>query len=526
MGKLDYAIMDVETSNLLHGEKPRTKFWGYYDRADYRRFKTTGDFTRFLRQTPQKAILHHANFDIIQLLLDGGNLQITRSHNGRIINCNLYGHKTVNTFSCFPVKLETILKAFGHKKGRLNCPAHTVHARDSIATRARKTIESEHCKECYQLLLARNYGDCVNGLDACCKLDEEFIALCGVSPLQRGTIASTGFNAAEKFAGQMPKDLRFLEAYRGGRVEVFDTRETICSKYDINSSYPASILQCQKTDTLLNLRVKTADWYCPFFAANETEMLLFPNGTFSTWIYRSVLEQYILPHAKNTSLSVLSRHKIDFSWLTQLQSLVQKMYEYKQTTESEGKRLACKFLLNSLYGRIGLKGESERARVLDYPIDGDDVITHYLGRNRWLCFDKIERESRSNFPYAAFITDNARGRLYKAFVKNRALYGDTDSVFSRAKSSRFIGRQGDDCGQWKVERHKTGREKREPFTGRNVKDYSYGDEEVRKGGNFFRAWTLKAFAAGKTVQEVHRERKTGLRKRLVLDSGETAPLII
>lgn len=496
----DYAIMDVETTLLRHGERPKTKFWGYYDTKQYRRFNSTPQFAKFLRSTPPKTILHHANFDIIQLLLDGGEVQINRSHNGRLINCSLYGHKTVNTFSCFPVRLETILNAFGFKKEKL------------------------------ENLDARNYGDCVYGLQACLALDAEFQNLCGVSPLRRGTIASTGFHSAEKFAGTMPKDLRFLEAYRGGRVEVFDTRKITCSKYDINSSYPTSILLCPEKSTLYKLQVNTKDWYCPFFASNVTDMLLFPNGKFQTWIYSDVLNRYILPNSQKSSVKILSKHNINFGWISKLKPLVQKMYDYKQTTTHEGKRLAAKFLLNSLYGRIGLKGESERARVLDYPVDGDDVTTHYLGKNRWLVFDKIERESRSNFPYAAYITDNARGRLYESFVKNDALYGDTDSCFSRTKGNRFDGVVGNNAGEWTIERYKKGAkkgsEKREYFCGRNVKDYTYGSEEVRKGGNEFLQWTLKTYAAGDDVKKVTRERKTQLRKRMVNPDGSTRPWII
>lgn len=473
---------------LKHGERPKTKFWGFYDGEKYRRFNQSKDLLKYLRQCEPLNLLHHANFDVIQLLIDGAKVQILKSHNGRLIKCKLYEHILTNTFSCFPISLGSIFKAFGYQKTDLG------------------------------KLAKRNYDDCVLGLDCFLKMDSIFESLIGVSPLVKGTIAATGFGAAEICAGKMPKDLRFLESYRGGRVEVFNTNEMSCGKFDINSSYPTSILQCPTTDRLMRLRVKTKDWFCPFFKADESEMLLFPNGEFETWIYESNLEKYILPNCEKTSVKVLEKHPIDFEWLNNLKQLIEKLYELKQK-ETGGIRLVCKFGLNSLYGRIGLKGESERARVLDYPVDGDDITCSYIGKNRWIVFDKIERESRSNFPFASFITDNARARLYQSFVKNKAIYGDTDSVFTVLPKKSFNGIIGHKCGDWTFE-------KRAILKAQNIKDYMFDDEETRKGGSDSLTWSLKQFASGKNVQAVHRERRTGLRKRLVLPNGDTTPLTV
>jgi len=478
--------MDVETTLLKNGERPKTKFWGYYDGENYERFETTGKFLRFLKSQPPRTILHHANFDVIQLLMDGAEMEIHKSHNGRLIKCGLGEHITLNSFSCFPIALKQVFAAFGHKKTDLS------------------------------KLAKRNYDDCVLGLQCFMALDEIFQNLVGVSPLQKGTIAGTGFAAAEKTAGKMPKDLRFLEAYRGGRVEVFDTREMLASKYDICSSYPASILNAPEKDTLLKLRVTTKDFYCPFFDSNVADMLLFPNGTFSTFIYESNLEKHIAPFMEKTDVKVISRHNIDLRWLCKLKELVAMAYERKQSSEG-GVRLICKLLLNSLYGRMGLKGESERARVTNYPVDGDDIICEYIGKKRWLVFEKQQRECRSNYPFAAFITDNARCRLFQAFKQNGAVYGDTDSLFTRSED--FIGECGEECGKWKYE----GRNK---LKAQNIKDYVFGDEEVRKGGSDFLTWTLKRFASGGNVVATHRERRTGLRKRTVLPNGETVPLVV
>jgi len=514
----DYAVLDVETTMIKDGEIPKTKFWGLYDGHIYRKFNTTNALLRYLEKARPLTLLHHSNFDVIQLLVDGADIAILKSHNNRLIKCSLGDHVLLNSYSCFPISLGEVFAAFGYKKSSLG------------------------------QLEKRNYDDCVLGLECFLKLDSLFEQLAGVSVLQKGTIAATGFGAAEKIAGRLPKDLRFLDSYRGGRVEVYDLRYhgesdyaywQFCKKYrkenngkefpyarihsdvdkhDICSSYPESFVECPKQSKLLLVKVKTSDFYAPLFDRNNIEMLHFPNGVFSSYVYSDVLEKYILPNSPKTKIKIIRSSKIDLEWITRLKGFVLTIYEKKQNSTG-GIRLVCKLLLNSLYGRIGLKGESERARVLNYRPDGDDIAVYYLGRKRWIAFDKILRPSRSNFPFAAYITDNARGRLFQGFTRNNALYGDTDSIFSKVSKQTFSEPVGNALGQWDHQ----GREK---FQATNVKDYTFGKDEVRKGGGDFVTWTLKKFAQKKSAESVHRTRQTSLRKRVVLADGSTRPHII
>lgn len=521
----DYAVIDVETTFIKDGEVPKTLFWGYADSRGYKYFATTNALLKFLRHETPKVLLHHSNFDIIQLLVDGcRDIDILKSHNGKLIKCKLQNHTTINTYSVFPVSLKKIFAAFGFKKTDLG------------------------------RLKQRNYEDCVNGLSCFLQMDALFVKLVGVSPLQKGTIAATGFSAAEKYAGRMPKDLRFLRAYRGGRVEVYDTRvycrknelyqrairrglctKDVCrvsndaSKYDIHSSYPTSFVDAPKTTKLLQVEIKTKDWYCPLFDANEDQMLIFPNGIFSSYVYSDTLEKYVEPVAEKTTIRIKSRHRIDLCWIVELRGLIQTIYD-KKSISTGGIELCCKFLLNAMYGRIGLRGESERAKILDYKPDGDDITIHYLGRKRWLAFYKVTSECRSNFPFAAYITDNARARLFVALKRNAAIYGDTDSVVSNQPS--FIGDVSNKLGGFE-------NEGRGAFCSRNVKDYwnscydcdgkgckkcEKGFISTFKGGTDYTLWTFKQFAKGKTAEDVHRERVATLRKRIVNHDGTTDPL--
>ena len=518
---LPYAVLDVETTFIRGGELPRTLFWGYCDADGYRKFNRTRDLVKFLSQIKPHIILHHSNFDVLQLLLDGAKITIQRSHNARLIRCRLGEQHLLNSYSVFPLPLSQIFECFGYKKSPLTCEYHHEKPNESESECEARQRDAEKCKRCRLALEKRNIEDCRDGLDSFLRLDEIFSRLVGISPLERGTIAGTSFAAACEIAGErLPKDERFLESYRGGRVEVFNTNEAVCDKFDICSSYPRSILECPATDVLLQVVCETKDYFCPLFDAETHDCLMFPNGKFVSYVFESNWQKYIEPHCRNTSLKVISRETIDFSWLNKIKPLVEKLYALKlHSKERKEKALetACKLLLNSMYGRIGLKGESERARILDYRPDREGTIFQ-LGKNRFLVFDTVFRETKSNFPFAAFITDNARARLYRAFVGSDAYYGDTDSVFSPTARKYFNKNEkcGKEIGEWSDE----GTDR---FQANNVKDYFWGDDEVRKGGSGFTQWTLKTLAAGLTPRDVTRERISELRKRIVLPDGTTRP---
>lgn len=524
---MSFAVIDVETTMIRDGEYPRTLFWGFADANRYERFESTAAFLKFLRREPPTTLLHHSNFDVLQLLLDGAKVQIKRTHNARLIRCGLYKHELLNSFSVFPLPLAQIFDCFGFQKSPLTCNKHAEPKREETEhERNRRIKASEQCRECGRFLAKRNYDDCRDGLTSFLRMDETFLRLVGVSPLERGTIAGTSFRAAQMCAGaKLPIDERFLESYRGGRVEVFNTSLfERAHKYDINSSYPYSFIDCPERDELLQIDVRTEDYYCPFFDALVADTLLFPNGTFQSWVFRSNMERYLEDSWTKTSVRIRKRIKIDFSWLKAVVPLVEKLYRLKNESKEKGNtavETACKLLLNSLYGRIGLRGESERCRILDYFPDGLETTVFRLGPRRYLVFDTVYRETKSNFPFAAFITDNARARLYRAFVGGAALYGDTDSVITAGRTNFFNSRSavGGSIGQWKFEGQA-------PFQAINVKDYLWGEDEIRKGGDGYVQWTLKTFASGKRPREINRERISELRKRVTTFNGETLPHVV
>lgn len=498
MAKIDphYAVLDVETTRIKDGEVPTTLFWGYADRDGYRRFDKTWQLVEFLEAMPTRHVLHHTNYDLVQLLLDGyRGVKFVNSHNGKFIVTSVSGkHTFLNSYAMFPVKLEEIFKVFGYAKTSLDD------------------------------LDKRNYEDCVWGLDCMLKLDQLFMDLVGQSPLRKHTIASTAFAAAEAEAGKMPKDIRYLDAYRGGRVDVFDTNEHEATRYDINSSYPYSFLDAPTESNLLYCEVRSDCHYGPFVHADTMDRLLFPSGKFRTYIYDDVFGRYIEPSRTRVSIQkVLSSERIDLSWLKRVVPVIQKFYNLKLGhPKTSAQYLIGKLGINALYGRTGMKGVSEKVMITKGIPDKDNVTAAQLpsldARAKmspdFLIWFTSQREPRSNYPLAAYITDNGRGRLYSGVVKTNGLYCDTDSVDTIDLMTENLGTS---IGQWKDEGSTL-------FQAHNLKDYHRAGVRHVKGGEVSLQWTLKKMASGQTAVEVRKNFSTALRKRVLESDGTTRPI--
>lgn len=501
-----YAVMDVETTLIKEGEAPRTLFWGYADYDGYRKFHTTAEFLDFLRAiSDDRIIFHHYNFDIIQLVMDGcRDITFVKSHNGRFILSKLGERITMlNSASMFPCSLEEIFKCFGYKK----------HSLDDLD--------------------ARNYSDCVDALNCFIMLDELFYDLLDVSPFDKKTLAGTTFGAAELVAGKLPKDLRFPECYKGGRVDVFDTNFHFANRFDVNSSYPFSFLDAPSRGELLYCEIKTNDFYGPLFDSGVTDRLMFPFGKFFSYVYRDVLDRYILPSCSDASLSIriIEKWEIDLSWLGRCKPVIMKLYNLKKNNpKTSAKHLIGKLGVNSIYGRVGLRGESERVELLPYIPDKPNLTAIQLDDESYICWYNQHAEARSNFPVAGYITDNARGRLYSAITKSSALYCDTDSIdtLSTIETSNTLG-------AWKHEGLL-------PFKAANLKDYRrgpihpftglesdaireerFGERHV-KGGESQIQWTFKQMIVNGEARRIDKTFSGVLRKRERGADGITNPI--
>jgi hypothetical protein len=179
--------------------------------------------------------------------------------------------------------------------------------------------------------------------------------------------------------------------------------------------------------------------------------------------------------------------------------------------------VARKAILVGAYGKLATNGTVELAGIRARP--PRDGIYYRLEQQQYLAFREVRKadaKRRANFLYAAWITDNGRARLFDALSRTTPIYCDTDAVYA---GSGEPGTVGTGLGEWKIEG--TG-----SLFVRGTKDYRFGSITKRKGGEFQRAATLKAWARNGRIITVERNRRTAYDKRTVLKDGSTIPIHI
>lgn len=527
------GVIDVETSRIKSGERPRTKFWGVAldlpNAPRYERFATTKHLWKYLEgiRTPL-TLYHHHDYDALQALMDGAPIKIVDVVGGKILrSIGPCKHEWRNSLKLFDSPLHEILTACGYKKPPLEADGHP---------------EDCPCHLCDEALEIRNRIDTLGALDSFKQLSAKFESVWGVYPLgsKFKTAASVSFAAAVKVAGPLPQWLENREAYRGGRVEAF--RVGHCGQadqWDINSSYPFAFLDLPRTDKLYyaNVDIRGDNGPAPFAHVTDDSgdartKLLFPSGRFSTAFWASNYERYIKAHGRIKGMEVTQTLKADFGWLHELHGLIQGAYDCRQRVKKTDPALAyaCKLGLNAIYGRLGMKDQRQVPIYSDRVASGGDVVAFDFGptrpaKERILSFVDIHTEPSANYLFAGAITDNARGRLYDAMRRaGDTFYCDTDSVYLAA-GKPFPSRQGGDLGAWKFEGsrnlHVTG-----------LKDYLWGYPEsgigpvyktTLKGGDGYFEWTLKKALGRGTVKQVKKSRSSEYDKREILPSGNTVP---
>lgn len=530
------GVVDVETTRIEPGKRPRTKFWGTAIEGEgYRRFETSYDLIRFLSGRSDKLrFYHHHDFDPCQLIVDGFFPQNLKMRGARIIRSVVAGTDWVNSYALFPDGLAKILDACGYQKLPLGCDRHFPHGTKVCKchgepNHARGTDE---CAECLDRLGERNVSDCMDALSAFSSLGIDYASATTIDPVRDDytTAASAAFAAAEISAGKFPVDLRWHEAFRGGRTEAFRVMEDLYGRkisapvqtkdWDINSSYPFAFVDLPDGDWLWHARVKVKneDAPRPFFANGPREAgLKFPAGRFDTWFYGSNYERYIQPHGGIEDIQKIEKVWVDFSWLKRCVPMIRRLYK-DRIEGPKGMRYVRKIQLNSLWGRMGMKpGGSQAFAATTAPESG----THFrIAPNSFLCFKSVYRKPKANYALAAAITDNGRARGYDGMMRaGSALYFDTDGMYLPSHiTPTGIRIHESELGAWKNEHEG-------PMMIRTVKDYEFAGESKRKGGGKSSLWTVRLALGKKPVRAVNRQRKTEYDKRRVRRDGTTAPLI-
>ncbi len=266
------------------------------------------------------------------------------------------------------------------------------------------------------------------------------------------------------------------EGYFGGRVESYIKSGTRLSYYDINSSYPASMLspmpvgegvywqgvppERYKRDLIgfVRCRVTVPD-NLPLpplpvrggTATNTPKKLLFPTGRLEGIWEWSELQQAM-------SMGCTIDHWIDGWWYQGEEifgSFVHDLYAYRDKTRpdyDEGLSAVAKLLLNSAYGKFAMRTVRKKIYLYDDPECPADATPASPGPECEVFYAEEESDADYIMPQvSARITALSRVRLLRFMLDaqacgGRVYYCDTDSCVTDVEmptSPRL--------GDWKLE---------------------------------------------------------------------------
>lgn len=278
--------------------------------------------------------------------------------------------------------------------------------------------------------------------------------------------------------------------YYGGRTELFKSYGRNVYYYDINSSYPASMLEDMPAGKMMEFGEthpafleKMGEKFvgfveCEVFIPKGCQIpplpyrhggkLIFPTGTLKgVWSWE---ELKLLKHGLVNGHIVKVTKSVWYQKRPLFREFVETLYAYreKHTKECKGKKCGlkhcrpgydeglaaiCKLMLNSLYGKFGMRedrtaivkvGPSDPIPANGWPIDGKH------DGNFW----EVERNADASYiipQISAHITALSRIRLWygmaEVVMKGGTLYYvDTDSIMASVMMTESEG-----LGGWKRE---------------------------------------------------------------------------
>ena len=299
--------------------------------------------------------------------------------------------------------------------------------------------------------------------------------------------------------GSAHKDMR--NAYYGGVVEVFKNEGTNLNLYDVTSLYPFAMLNDMPTGNILFSTDPNINNYFgivyvevdtsgldpkylnyPLLPHKIGDRMYNPLGNWTGWYFS---EEVKLAISYGYAIKVLFGYKLDKT-SNVFNSFINKYFDIKAgLSDIKMDRTTAKMILNSLYGRLGMKPYQDNIEIIDsskavdilskYNVKEQYNITENLefiryenkpipgflelyGKDEYLDFmldcDSKNISVNQSIPSAIAITAYARMFMFKTIYKLIDLgidifYMDTDSiVVNQAIPEEFVGNK---LGLFKLE---------------------------------------------------------------------------
>ena len=371
--------------------------------------------------------------------------------------------------------------------------------------------EPNHCVFHAPAAELRSYNerDCVILFEALKRFEREILELGGKL---RQTIAATALILfRSRFLTEtVPTDSRLnrlsREAYVASRCEVFKRSCGPANYYDINSSFPASMVgelpgglesvsrqwHGQRT-SIVDATVRIAH-HIPPVPVRIKGRVFFPVGTF-----RRLMSGEDLHLVLESGGDVLSVHESwNFSPFFALGDYVREIYELRRASPDPFRRLVYKYLLNSLYGKFG-EGE-EKSELLIRPDKRPECSGSSKCRRACTCVvsispgvfkaRKIVEIAHAHLPLGCVITSRSRALLTRSLWKSAPIYCDTDSNITEGELET-----SDQLGAMKLEKTIT----RGEFLSPKLYRLNPGPEIRSKGFSRLSSLEFDALAQGEPV---------------------------
>lgn len=299
----------------------------------------------------------------------------------------------------------------------------------------------------------------------------------GINPT--ATAAGTAVKAWQK---SLPKDVIYngsdyseveafiRQGYYGGLVFLTTTRSfENCKTFDINSSYPAAMLEfgvpCGQPIYTTKFHDELTGFYsvtvkCPddiiipiLPCRNQRGHMQWRSGTFQTVVSSQEL-LFAVEHGYDI-LDIKEGYifgSIEFPF----KDFIENCKAIRREFKGKPNEIVAKLLQNSLYGKFGSR--RERMRLVHHD---DKDFEKYEGliaideSGYWYGMKDFDDEMLCLPQWAAFITANARLRLLRAAYAlgpENCLYGDTDSLTVKASADVSRISVGQEYGQFKLEK--------------------------------------------------------------------------
>jgi len=284
-----------------------------------------------------------------------------------------------------------------------------------------------------------------------------------------------GWLALDAAPPELARYRRLRGAYYGGRTEVFCTQAASGHRYDIHSSYPAALSRValpvgpgQLRDGVIASRYFAAGRPCivaaqvvvresdvPPLPYRATDRLLYPHGP-----VQGVWTSHELAHAIEAG-AVVRRIAWGHVWDESspfLAPFAERVWALRAAAAAEGTAAGraraawCKWLANSLTGKLAQRPENESLRFLPSvgrappELDDGETILRVTSGGVWATRESVRVSSCAHVQLAAWLTSEARCELHRQLVHARGrLYCDTDSVYAGHELTR---RGGNELGEW------------------------------------------------------------------------------